>query len=337
MTLIPQPDFRPGYAGFCKAAPESPAACPIAADSLSDIPAPAANTFSHCGWQSLPVLNEPENPEVIHAVGSYRGEKTVPGWVEPTAQLDLTVGNSEFLRYALRSSGLPGFHGLPVLALAVGADNYSSTGYSPTGFTRLLRYAMCNSLTLSCSEGAGPVKAAMEFWGIAVDPDAPKVLTGVYNTPPEVETQGWNALCWQHMDWKIGDSTYRSFLKSVQIQVNNRLRRSGVRLPCGDADNPLTGTSLAIYPGTETVSVSYVVHDLPFRYDGGGNRVPLFVGSLGPVELVATSNNQIMKIQIDNSHMGQKALQRIAPGEPFGFEASTLSRVIRISKPDGTF
>lgn len=282
----------------------------------------AAPALGIAGYGNLPGMTRSEGVQVIDSVGSAEGVDTVPGNRESGSKVSLKIGNAEFLRYGLRSSGItPNFKCLPVLSLASGATDACGDG---SGFSWLLRYALINSFTLNYNESQ-PVMADVDFMGVAMDPDA-AVQTMDFSA---LATPARSTLTWFHTSFIIGGFDYRNYLQSVSLTVsNNVVPVGGYRNDFG-WNNPLSRTRQQLAPGKLTVQVSYRLHRQLSRtlIDAA-----ITSGNWGSVILRASdkavnpTNGKQMDVVIPNNMLSNLDLQSVEAGQPFGYNIQTTGR-----------
>jgi hypothetical protein len=142
-------------------------------------------------------------------------------------------------------------------------------------------------------------------------------------------------LLWQHARWIMSSggvlTEYKHILKSVTVTVTNELERVNTNFDWGD-DKPLSRSAILINPLSETVRVSYTLHDmLPAAFlDASANAV-----DMGAIILEASNakagGNKTMTCVIDNNLLNNFSMQGVAPGAKMEFSMDTMSAGINIS------
>lgn len=313
MTLLPK--YLAGQSGVLKFAPEAAMIDPLDTATIASSPA-----FQVAGYGSVPSMSRQEGSQVINAVGSYTGVATKPMARIPTANANVRLGNANFLRYGLRSSGLtPAVEGLPVIAVQGGS---AATG----GFNEQLRFAAMNGFGIQFQEGQ-PVGASVNFIGVALE--HVDLAASAMDFATDLSAAEAEVFTWYNATFMIGGVSYREFLAGVSLQVSNNVQPIGGRLDQG-WDNSLSRAPYGWIPGLETVQVSYQLH-------AGVGRALIDAaqtsGDWGSVVLSAANvdASASMQITIANNMLTQYDMQAIEAGQPFGYSANTVGRVVTIA------
>ncbi len=325
---------RGGQVGFAKFALETnngTGGAGMITPGVETLPA-APSSLANIGYCDVPTFQIGQNGGEIRGVGAYRALKLTKGRRDVTVRQQMRIGNYGFLRYGLRSAGLGGtstFMGLPVLCVGGGAlDQFGA------GFSWLARYALMREFSFTFTDQPNsPVTASAEMWAIALDRvGAAQATTGL---PAALVTAGGEQLMWQHARWLLdvgGDLTeFKSILKSVTVTVTNELERVNTNFDWGD-DNPLSRTAIQITPLSETVKVTYQLHDMlpPDFLDAAANST-----NMGAIILEATDakagGSKTMTCTIDNNLINGFSLQGVAPNAKMEFSMDTMSSFITIS------
>lgn len=325
---------RGGQLGFCKFGLETnngDGGAGMISPGVEVLPS-APGSLAHIGYSDVPTFQIGQNGGEIRGVGAYQALKLTKGRRDITVRTNHRVGNYSFLRYGLRSAGLGGsstFMGLPVMCIGGGAlDQFGA------GFSWLARYALMREFSFTFTDQPNsPVTASAEMWAIALD----RVGTAQSATgaPAAVIAAGGAQLMWQHARWLLdvgGTLTeFKSILKSVTVTVTNELERVNTNFDWGD-DNPLSRTAIQITPLSETVKVTYQLHDMlpPEFLDAAANSI-----NMGAVILEATDTKaggtKTMTCTIDNNLINGFSMQGVAPNAKMEFSMDTMSSFLTIS------
>ncbi|HEY0076810.1 MAG TPA: hypothetical protein VGB77_22190 [Abditibacteriaceae bacterium] len=298
---------------------------------VETLPAAPAS-LAHVGYSDVPTFQIGQNGGEIRGVGAYQALQLCKGRRDITVRTNHRIGNYGFLRYGLRSAGLGGtstFMGLPVFTFGGGAlDQYGR------GFSWLARYALMREFSFTFTDQPNsPVTASSEMWAIALDrAGAAQSATGA---PAAVIAAGGAPLMWQHARWLLdvgGTLTeFKSILKSVTVTVTNELERVNTNFDWGD-DNPLSRTAIQIIPLSETVKVTYQLHDMlpPAFLDAAANSL-----NMGAIILEATDEkaggSKTMTCTIDNNLINNFSMQGVGPNAKLEFSMDTVSSAISIT------
>lgn len=328
---------RGGQAGFLKFGLEAGMIAPGTLDaSVGEFPAAPTN-LAQVGYCDIPTFQFGQNGGEFRGIGAYRALKLTKGRRDVSVRTSMRVGNYSFLRYALRSAGLGGtstYKGLPVMCLAGGAyDQFDE------GFSWMARYALMREVSFTFTDAPNsPVTANAEAWAIGLDTDgAAQSAVGVTAATGanSIYAAGGEALLWQHARWLINYNgvltEFKSILKSVTVTITNELERVNCNFDWGD-DKPGSRTPILINPLSESVKVSYTLHDkLPPEFlNAAANSV-----DMGAIILEASNakagGSKTMTCTIDNNLINNFSMQGVAPTAKMDFSMDTMSSFISIS------
>lgn len=304
---------------------------PGAVDALEGALPAAPTSLSHVGYCDTPTFQIGQNAGEIRGIGAYQALLLTKGRRDITARVNFRVGNYGFMRYGLRSAGLGGtstYKGLPVLCIGGGAQDQFGEGFS-----WLARYSLMREFSFTFSDAPNsPVTGSAEFWAVGLD------RTGAAQTPAtaaDLKGAGGGQLMWQHARWLIpygGKLTeFKHILKSVTVTVTNELERVNCNFDYGD-DKDGSRTAVLINPLSETVKVSYTLHDfLPAEFlDATANAT-----NLGSIILEATDakagGSKTMTCTIDNNQINNFSMQGVAPNAKMDYSMDTMSSFLTIS------
>ncbi len=143
------------------------------------------------------------------------------------------------------------------MALFIGSGNAYGGG-----FTRVLRYASCNRVTLTYNEGgAQEVTAQLNFIGLFEQAGSP--LTP---DPTALAAMGAPVAFQNLLSFYIGNEDFRTIAGSTTITVDNSLEAKGIQPDTGD--NLVTSRiPYALLPHNEVASFSSTWHDSNIMID----------------------------------------------------------------------
>lgn len=294
---------------------------------------PACPALSAVGVSSLPSVSNGESPVPIYSIGAYQMLSSRKGIRDYTINANLTIGNAQFLKYALRSSGLGvnGIKSLPALAMGIGAMN--SYG---DGFAWLARYCLIESLAFNFQVGQ-PVTAQVSLVPLLLDfTESDAQATALKNTTTSAQdilAAAGDILAWDNLDVIVGGSTNISeHLESVSVRISNQIDRVGQRRDKGD-DKPYSRIRQALVPLNESVSVSYSMGDkLANQFRIGSCNATLW----GQTVLHAYNSDngcggtKSLKITIDHNRLSSEQMNGVQAGQRMTFSAETLSGFVSI-------
>jgi hypothetical protein len=310
---------------------------PGAVDTLSGALPDAPTGLAHVGYTDVPTFQIGQNAGEIRGIGAYQALKLTKGRRDISVRTNMRIGNYSFLRYALRSAGLGSTStckGLPVLCLAGGAfDEFGE------GFSYQARYSLIREMSFTFQDAPNsPVTATMEAWAVGLDRSgAAEVAAGrtAASGTNSLYATGGEALMWQHARWLMNNGTtlteYKHILKSVTVTVTNELERVNCNFDYGD-DKDGSRTAIVITPLSETVKVSYTLHDmLPATFLDAAAKST----DMGTIILEATDakagGTKTMTCTLANNQLNNFSLQGVAPGAKLDYSMDTMSSFITIS------
>lgn len=300
---------------------------------------PSCPSLSAVGVSSVPTISNGENPIPIYSIGAYRMLDSRKGIRDYTISADLTIGNYQFLRYALRSSGLGanGVKSLPALAMGIGAmDVYGDS------FAWLARYCLIQDLTFNFQVGQ-PVTANVTAVPLLLDftetDGAATALKAVSTSETDILTAAGDILAWDNLDVSVGadasgsgGTDFSTYIESVSVRFQNQIDRVGQRRDKGD-DKPWSRIRQALVPLNESVSVTYHMGDkLANQFRIGSANATLW----GQTILNAhnddngLSGTKSLKITINHNRLSNEQLNGTQAGQRMTFNAETLSGFVTI-------
>ena len=292
------------------------------------------------GYAGQPGVQKPEGTQPVRGVGSPRMLQAVPGFRQPTYDVNLTLGAGVnvllLLQCALRHLTVPAggpnipaaskFHCLPVLAVGGGAFDQCDVAAS---YHWQGRHAMINSLGLSIANGQAAT-ANLQFWPVCVDKTAPNI-TGISDAA--LRAAGGDVFAWQHMSFEFGGYDYSGIIESVSIQLSNGLRRGPMRTlqsvaganSAAKKANPLYRATRQVIPGSEDLQIQLNLLDkLPENMDGEQNE--------GLFTVVLANDQAAFEFRIQSNFLVAENQNATAPEAPFGFGASFMSSDMTVTR-----
>lgn len=188
------------------------------------------------GWTDVPEETVDDGSKEVYGLGSANPQLIVPGGRTHTLSVTTRLANKVLLENCF--SGAIGYRNLADLCLITGYSNVRADGVS-----RALRYAKCNSGSLSFQEGSGQdLTASLQFMGLAEEPVGAATPTAgdltVYGAP----------LTWHNVTAiMIGAVNMRDVISSLSLTWNNNLEPKGFRPDYGIADS-YARTAYALLP-----------------------------------------------------------------------------------------
>jgi len=300
---------------------------------FSTMPSVPGGTPQLFGVTRVPQKDRQRSNKKLFSAGSPFGIANVRGVRAYMVNVEINIANLAVLAYCVRngynnSVQTTGYKGLPDLCLFI---DYVDTYGEGNGYSWIIRYAKCDTGSISIQMNGPEITAQLRFIGIAEYPNGSPLSMTMSQLDTAIRTFG-EALTYHHLVSLTVGSDLRPILSGINYQFNNNVHGSQAARPSSGADGRLWNTHYSLKPGNLNVSADLSLDsDIPAALATSAFTSDAWGDIIATINNAGTGGSKVQVITLTDALLGTDSAGGGDSGQDIPFSANVTGDALVIA------